>query len=57
MTKPLNERIAHADERGNYWLSLANEASEAGKHDKAEKLYAKVQYWMDLSNKLRGCGE
>ena len=44
MTKTLNERIAHADERGGYWLSLANEASEARKHDKAEKLYAKVQY-------------
>ncbi len=57
MTKTLNERIAHADERGSYWLSLGNEAAEAGKQEKAERLYAKGQYWLDLSNKLRGCGE
>jgi hypothetical protein len=55
--KTIAERVAHADERGSYWLSLANEAAEQGKHEKAERLYDKGQYWLDLSNKLRGCGE
>lgn len=50
-------KIAEADARGGNWLALGNEASEAGKREKAEKLYAKGQYWLDRSNKLRGCGE
>lgn len=52
--KTTAEKIAHADERGGYWLSLANEASERGNHEKAEKLYAKGQYWLDRVNKLLG---
>ena len=54
MGKTVSEKVAHADERGSHWLVLANEAAEQGKDAKAEKLYAKGQYWMDLSNKLRG---
>lgn len=50
----LNQQIIDADERGNRWLAKANEASEKGQHEKAEKLYAKGQYWLDRSNKLRG---
>lgn len=57
MTKTLAQKIWEADEKGGNWLALANEAAEAGKHEKAEKLYAKGQYWLDRSNKLRGCGE
>ncbi len=57
MTKTLNERIADADEKGNNWLARANAASERGEHDKAERMYEKGQKWLDLSNKLRGCGE
>lgn len=57
MTLSLNERIAIADEKGNNWLAKANEAHEKGQYEKAEKLYAKGQFWLDRSNKLRGCGE
>jgi hypothetical protein len=53
----LRARIADADARGGAYLADANEAAEQGKHAKAEKLYTKGQYWLDLSNKLRGCGE
>lgn len=54
--KTLSERIAEADERGSRYLADANEAAEAGKKDKAEKLYEKGQFWLDRSNKLRGNG-
>ena len=47
-------KIARADERGSYWLAKANEASERGDDAKAEKLYAKGQYWLDRVNKLLG---
>ena len=57
MTKTLNDRIADADIKGNNWLSRANQASERGEHEKAERMYEKGQKWLDLSNKLRGCGE
>lgn len=57
MTRTLSEKIADADERGSRWLALANEAAESGKTEKAERLYAKGQFWLDRSNKLRGCGE
>jgi len=53
-TKPLGERIAHADERGSYWLAKANEQAERGNHDKAEKYYEKGQLWLDRANKLLG---
>lgn len=52
--KSLSERIAEADERGSRYLADANEAREAGKLEKAEKLYEKGQYWLDRSNILRG---
>jgi hypothetical protein len=57
MAKTLSEKIADADMRGSKYLADANEAAEKGKHAKAEKLYEKGQYWLDRSNKLRGCGE
>jgi hypothetical protein len=53
-TKTLSERIAHADMMGGRHLANANEENEKGNKAKAEKLYEKVQYWLDLSNKLRG---
>lgn len=52
--KSLSQKIAHADERGSYWLAEANEAAERGDKVKAEKLYEKGQFWLDRSNKLRG---
>jgi len=57
MTKTLNERIADADQKGSDWLYRANLAAERGEHEKAERMYEKGQKWLDLSNKLRGCGE
>ena len=52
--KTLSERIAHADMMGGRYLADANEANEKGQKEKAEKLYDKCQYWLDVSNKLRG---
>lgn len=54
--KTISEKVADADARGSKYLADANEASEKGNQAKAEKLYAKGQYWLDRSNKLRGCG-
>lgn len=51
--RPLNERIADADQRGNNWLARGNEYSEAGNKKKAEECYAKGQAWMDKSNWLQ----
>lgn len=52
--KSLNERIIEADTRGCRYLADANEAAERGDHEKAEKLYAKGQIWLDRLNKLLG---
>ncbi len=38
------------------WLHLANLAAEAGKKEKAGKLYAKSQYWHDKMHKALGNG-
>jgi hypothetical protein len=54
MVKTLADRIAHADMMGCKYLADANEAAERGKHEKAEKLYAKGQYWLDRYNRLVG---
>src|SRR6185437_5532325 len=54
--KSISEKIADADARGGKYLADANEAAELGNHEKAEKLYATGQYWLDRSNKLRGAG-
>lgn len=52
--RTLSEKIAEADDRGGRYLADANVAAERGDHEKAEKLYAKSQFWLDRSNKLRG---
>lgn len=60
MSKPkknLEERIADADDRAARYLGNANEAEENGNMRKAEQLIEKCQYWLDMSNKLRGFGE
>lgn len=51
--KTLAERIAEADAKGSDWLAKANMAAERGEKDKAERMYAKGQKWLDMSNKLR----
>ena len=48
MSKSIKERIVEADEQGSRWLADANEAAERGEKAKAERLYAKVQHWLDL---------
>ncbi|MCM3583758.1 hypothetical protein M3795_25135 [Ralstonia pickettii] len=53
--KTLEERIADADARGNAWLAKGNDFREEGKLEQAERCYDKGQFWMDRSNKLRGC--
>jgi len=50
----LSEKIADADVRGGRYLADANDAAERGQFEKAERLYAKGQFWLDRSNKLRG---
>jgi hypothetical protein len=52
--RTLAEKIADADAMGSNWLYRANLAAERGEKEKAERMYAKVQKWLDLSNKLRG---
>lgn len=52
--RTVQERIVDADDRGNRYLADANEAAEKGNKAKAERLYEKGQYWLDLSNQLRG---
>jgi hypothetical protein len=47
-------KINRADFFANRYLGDANEAAEAGKREKAERLYAKAQYWLDRYNKLVG---
>jgi hypothetical protein len=46
-----------AEERAGRWRADGNEASERGDKVKAEKCYAKAQYWLDRANKARGWGE
>ncbi len=54
MPKTLAERTQVAEERASRYLADANEAAEAGKSAKAERLYAKSQFWLDQYNKLAG---
>ncbi len=59
ISKTLSERVARADELGSRYLADFNELDERGLGNtpKAWKLLEKGQYWLDRSNKLRGCGE
>lgn len=49
-----DERAQEADDRGSRYLGDANEANERGEKAKAEKLYARGQFWLDRYNKLMG---
>ncbi len=46
-----------AEERAGKWLADANEQTEKGNTERAERMYAKSQYWLDRANKDRGWGE
>ena len=52
MATPANQ--LKAEEMASRYLADGNEAAERGQHAKAEKLYAKGQYWLDRYNKLAG---
>ena len=53
----LKERTLDADVRSSQWLADGNEARESGDMVKAEKCYAKSQFWLDRYNLLAGKGE
>ena len=53
-SKSLQEQIADADARGNWWLAIGNAAAEEGDLERAEACYAKGQYWLDRYNRLKG---
>jgi len=57
MRKPLQDRITDAEQRCGCYLAAANEASERGQTEKAEKLFAKSQFWRDRMNLLSGDGD
>ncbi len=51
----MNQALKY-EQKAARWLHEANLASEAGKKAKAEKLYAKSQFWHDKMNKALGNG-
>ena len=55
--KLLKDRQLDAEVRGSQWLADGNEARESGNMAKAEKCYAKSQFWLDRYNLLAGKGE
>ena len=50
-------KIVHAEMMAARYLGNYNEAVAAGRVERAEKLHAKAQYWLDRANDLRGWGE
>jgi hypothetical protein len=50
----LKAKADDAEMRAGKWLADANEANEAGDKERAEKLYAKAQFWLDRMNKYLG---
>jgi hypothetical protein len=50
----LAAKIQRADDFASRYLGDANDAEERGDLAKADKLYAKAQYWLDRYNKLVG---
>lgn len=55
MARSLKDRQIEAEQRASAYLADANEASERGQATKAERLYAKSQFWLDRMNLL--CGD
>jgi hypothetical protein len=52
--KTTAQKIQEAEFQGSKWLGDANEAAERGEKEKAERCYAKSQFWLDRLNKLLG---
>lgn len=49
---PLEQRKLDAETRASQWLADGNDARESGNLVRAEKCYAKAQFWLDRSNLL-----
>lgn len=56
-TRTRRDAAIDAEVRAGRWLADGNEAIEAGKLAKAERCYAKAQYWLDRFNTLTLRGE
>jgi hypothetical protein len=48
------EKALDAEVRCSKWLADGNAARERGDKERAEKCYAKSQFWLDRYNKLTG---
>lgn len=55
--KPLSERILEAEWLASKAVADANEHAEAGRHEKAQRLFAKAQFWHDRWILLTGHGD
>lgn len=55
--KPLHERILDAELFASKALAEANRLTELGRHERANNLYEKAQYWHDRWVKLSGNGD
>ena len=51
------DQLIHAEQMAGHWLALGNEASERGKHELAERHFARAQKWHDKMNRLLGNGD
>jgi len=54
MTKSPQNKTLEAELNASKYLADGNQAAEAGNQEKAEKLWAKGQFWLDRYNKLAG---
>ena len=57
MKRPLHIRKLEAESRANCFLASANEAEERGDHERASRLWAKCQFWLDRMNLLSNDGD
>ena len=57
MNEAAKEKVSGYEIKAARWLHEGNLAAESGKQEKAEKLYAKSQFWHDKMNKALGNGE
>jgi hypothetical protein len=46
-----------AEDRAAKWLADGNAAAERGDQKRAERCYAKSQFWLDKANRLCGYGD
>jgi hypothetical protein len=49
-----HDKAIECEANGSKWLADGNAAAERGNTEKAEKCFAKAQYWLDKANVYRG---